>query len=45
MKVKYILVGGTPLTDQQLCLCIKQAFERTKEVLRLIDDTISSVER
>eukprot|EP00105_Crassostrea_gigas_P011121 XP_011426662.1 PREDICTED: exosome complex component RRP43 [Crassostrea gigas] len=37
--------GGTPLTDQQLCLCIKQAFERTKEVLRLIDDTISSVER
>ncbi|XP_022323921.1 exosome complex component RRP43-like [Crassostrea virginica] len=37
--------GGTPLTDQQLSLCIKQAFKRSTEVLRLIDDTLSSVER
>ncbi|XP_048774394.1 exosome complex component RRP43-like [Ostrea edulis] len=37
--------GGTPLTDEQMSLCIRQAFSRTSEVLRLVDDTISSVER
>ncbi|XP_062577149.1 exosome complex component RRP43-like [Saccostrea cucullata] len=37
--------GGTPLTDQQLSMCIKKAFSRTRDILRLIDDTVSSVER
>ncbi|XP_021364061.1 exosome complex component RRP43-like isoform X1 [Mizuhopecten yessoensis] len=37
--------GGSPLKSEQLLTCFDRAFDRSKEVLRLIEETILSVER
>ncbi|KAH3839628.1 exosome complex component RRP43-like isoform X2 [Dreissena polymorpha] len=37
--------GGSPLNDRQLAECINRAFSRSKEVVRLIHETLNSVER
>ncbi|KAL4230480.1 Exosome complex component RRP43 [Mactra antiquata] len=37
--------GGSPLTPQQLDLCINRSFIRSQEVIRLIQETLNSVDR
>ncbi|KAL3880410.1 hypothetical protein ACJMK2_032650 [Sinanodonta woodiana] len=37
--------GGSPLTADQINTCFERAFSRSKEVLRLIDETLHSIER
>ncbi|XP_069130945.1 exosome complex component RRP43-like isoform X2 [Argopecten irradians] len=37
--------GGSPLKSDQLLTCFDRAFDRSREVLRLIEETILSVER
>jgi len=40
-----LFLGGSPLNPGQLTDCIDRAFSRSKEVVRLINETLNSVDR